>query len=68
MAATQPAKYGKRSPLLAVLLGLFVLGVVFAVGGFAFAASQETNDSFCASCHTQPESTFVQRSTIPPAD
>lgn len=69
MAATQPAKYGKRSPLLAVLLGLFVLGVVFAVGGFAFAASQETNDSFCASCHTQPESTFVQRSTIlPPTD
>ncbi len=33
------------------------------VAGFGFAASQESHDSFCASCHTQPESTFFQRST-----
>jgi hypothetical protein len=45
-------------------IGLFVLGVaiLFTAGGFSFAATQERHDSFCASCHTQPESTFYQRS------
>jgi nitrate/TMAO reductase-like tetraheme cytochrome c subunit len=36
--------------------------LLFTAGGFSFAATQETHDSFCASCHTQPESTFYQRS------
>ncbi len=36
-----------------------------AISGFGFAASQETHDAFCASCHTQPESTFFQRSSGP---
>jgi hypothetical protein len=36
--------------------------VIFTAGGFSFAATQETHDSFCASCHTHPESTFYQRS------
>ena len=49
----------------AVLVGLLALGVVLAGGGFAFAATQEGHDSFCASCHTQPESTFYQRSIAP---
>lgn len=40
-----------------------VIVVLLAAGGFGFAASQETHDSFCASCHTQPETTFFQRST-----
>jgi len=47
-----------------VLLALAAV-VVFSLataGGFAFAASQEENDSFCASCHTQPESTYFLRS------
>lgn len=44
------------------MIGLVALGIVIAGGGFAFAASQETRDSFCASCHSQPESTFYQRS------
>ena len=39
-----------------------MLGVLLAAGGFAFAATQEQHDPFCASCHTQPESTFYQRS------
>ena len=30
--------------------------------GFTFAATQEQHDAFCSSCHTQPESTFYQRS------
>ncbi len=51
----------KKFPLIAVLVGVLALGVVLAGGGFAFAASQEQNDSFCASCHTQPESTFFER-------
>jgi hypothetical protein len=55
----------KVFPWLFALAGLAVLGIVFTVGGFAFAASQEAHDSFCASCHTQPESTFYQNSTAP---
>ncbi len=43
---------------LATLLAFSLL----AVGGFSFAAAQEENDSFCASCHTQPESTYFERS------
>jgi hypothetical protein len=56
-----PAK--KRFPLIPVLAGLFALGLVLAVGGFAFAAQMESNDGFCASCHTQPETTYFGRSS-----
>ncbi len=48
--------------ILPVLVGLAALAVVLTAGGFTFAASQETHDSFCASCHSQPESTYFQRS------
>jgi len=48
---------------LSVFLGGAALAIVLGVGGFAYAATQETHDVFCASCHTQPESTFFQRST-----
>jgi hypothetical protein len=47
---------------LSALVGAGVLAVILTVSGFAFAAFQESHDSFCASCHTQPESTFYQRS------
>ena len=60
--ASQPAKPHKGSPILFVLAGLAVLAVLLTVGGFGFAAVQESHDAFCASCHTQPESTFYQRS------
>jgi hypothetical protein len=46
-----------------LLVVIAVLGLFLAAGGFIFAASNETHDPFCASCHTQPESTFFQRST-----
>lgn len=39
-----------------------MVGVVLTVSGFAFAAYNESHDDFCASCHTQPETTFYQRS------
>ncbi len=62
--SNKPSSSRKRTRrAIAVLSAIVVLGIVFAAGGFAFAASQETHDSFCASCHTQPESTFFQRST-----
>ena len=53
----------KRFPLIPVLIAAALLVVLLAGGGFAFAATQESNDPFCASCHTQPESTYLQRST-----
>jgi predicted CXXCH cytochrome family protein len=48
---------------LPVLGGIVAIGIILAASGFTFAASQETHDAFCASCHTQPESAFFQRST-----
>ncbi len=53
----------KKFPWITVLVGVFALGAIAAASGFAYAGSKETNDSFCASCHTQPESTYVERST-----
>jgi nitrate/TMAO reductase-like tetraheme cytochrome c subunit len=47
---------------LYILLGGVGLAILLTTGGFTFAASQEQRDSFCSSCHTQPESTFYQRS------
>lgn len=53
----------KSFPWIPVLAGIAVLAVVLATAGFAFAATQEDHNSFCASCHTQPESTYYDRST-----
>lgn len=45
-----------------IIVGLLALaGVAFAGGGGLYAANLENHDSFCASCHTQPESTFYER-------
>ena len=52
-----------KFPVLTVFIAVIAFGVIFTAGGFAFAASQEQHDSFCSSCHTQPESTFYQRSS-----
>jgi len=45
-----------------ILLAGFGLVIFLTAGGFTFAATQEQNDAFCSSCHTQPESTYYQRS------
>ncbi len=47
--------------------------IVVAVGaapaaGLAYAAHVEDNDAFCASCHTQPETQYYQRSIVKPID
>ena len=69
-AGSKPGAPSKTKPrrkrLLTVLTvcgALLVLGIVLAGSGFAFAATQESHDTFCASCHTQPEFTFFQRET-----
>ncbi len=45
-----------------VLLLAAAVIFLFTAGSFGFAASMEEHDSFCASCHTQPESTYFERS------
>ena len=60
----QGKKPQKRSrfPLFPALGGAALLVILLTAGGYGFAATQESHDAFCASCHTQPESTFYQRS------
>ncbi len=53
----------KRVPVVTILIVAVVVVFLLTAGGFVFAASQESQDPFCASCHTQPESTYFQRST-----
>jgi hypothetical protein len=58
--------YGKaphkpRPKWLSIVFTVAGVGVVLAIAGFVFAAQMEERDSFCASCHTQPESTYYQR-------
>jgi len=60
---TQRAKESSTIKVLLVIGGVALLGAFLAAGGLAFAASREGNDAFCASCHTQPESTYYERST-----
>jgi predicted CXXCH cytochrome family protein len=68
MTKTHYSRRNKKPANLRVMLALLApiivvgLGIVAAGGAFAFGAYQEEHDPFCASCHTQPESTFYQRS------
>lgn len=50
-----------RYSVLLLILILPVAAVVMVAGSFGVGATLENRDSFCASCHTQPESTYVQR-------
>ena len=50
---------------IAIVIGaLFVLGAASSVT----AMTLENNDSFCASCHSQPESVFFQRESAAATD
>lgn len=51
----------KASPLVKYLMIVIGIGVLLTASGFTFAATQEQHDYFCSSCHTQPESTYYQR-------
>jgi len=54
----------KGDPNFLVIAGLVVcaLAVVVVMGGTAYALQLENHDSFCASCHTEPESRYYQQS------
>jgi hypothetical protein len=52
-----------RWPLaVTVSLASFCLLVLLGAGGVAYALNLEDHDSFCASCHTEPESRYFQQS------
>jgi len=51
------AVFSARSALVLVLAALAAAGI-----GGGVAAQMENHDAFCASCHTEPESTYVTRS------
>lgn len=48
---------------VAVVVGL----VILIIGGFTVGMALEDHNSFCGSCHTQPELTYLQQSTVDPA-
>lgn len=56
VATFRSTRYG---PVVAVFVGILFVG---GLGSMAVGATLEENDSFCASCHTQPETTYYQRS------
>jgi len=49
------------------ILFVFIIAIigaaVFAIGGIGVALALENQDGFCASCHTQPETTYLQRAS-----
>lgn len=51
---------GLALPMWVVIIGAGM--VVLATSGYAISTHMENDDSFCASCHTEPESTFYDRS------
>ena len=59
----QPPESTAKKPfrIFLVLVAVVVLGVFLSAAGFAYAATQESHDPFCGSCHTQPESTYLQQ-------
>ncbi|MBL8056642.1 MAG: cytochrome c3 family protein [Anaerolineales bacterium] len=48
---------------VSLLLAVAGLGLAAGASGLFVAARLEEQDSFCASCHSEPEATFFQRST-----
>jgi predicted CXXCH cytochrome family protein len=63
MSQASNSQSKKKLAVVPVLIAAGIVLVLVTAGGFAFAATQESHDPFCASCHTQPETTFFQRST-----
>jgi nitrate/TMAO reductase-like tetraheme cytochrome c subunit len=63
VSKTSKPSTNRRLTAIPFFVGAIVVLALLAAGGFGFAASQETHDAFCASCHTQPETAFFQNST-----
>lgn len=64
-AAERERERRRRKALWITIVAIVAVVIVFGVGTFTFAASMEEKDSFCASCHTEPESTFYTRAQQP---
>jgi predicted CXXCH cytochrome family protein len=63
--ARRTSSLGKRDQkIIAIVAALFVLGLATMFTATRF----ENHDSFCASCHTEGEHTFFNRSLTTPVD
>ena len=60
-----PVRKRRKLWLLALIP---VVVIVLGVATVATAMSFENHDDFCASCHSEPESTFFQRESATPID
>jgi predicted CXXCH cytochrome family protein len=60
-AAERERARRRRKVLWITVLSIIAVVALFGIGSFTFAASMEEKDSFCASCHTEPESTYYAR-------
>jgi hypothetical protein len=63
-----PAKRGKAWRWVIVVAAVLAAGILLASGGLVTAIQMENRNAFCASCHTEPESTYYQRSLAAPVD
>ncbi len=68
-ARRSPRRKGKRGKIriqrsrpLIIFAGVVAVLAVFAAGSTAYALNLENHDPFCASCHSEPESKYVQQS------
>jgi len=59
---------GFVSRFLPLWLAAGVASLLLTTGTFAYGAHLENNDHFCASCHTEPETTYVARTQHPAVD
>ncbi len=66
-AKKRPLKQRRRWPWLVALAIPFAIVILGAASGVV-AMQFENHDDFCASCHSEPESTYVQRAAATPTD
>jgi predicted CXXCH cytochrome family protein len=69
MPASKPQlkKQRRKWPLILVV-AIPVALVLLGAGTGAVAMQFENHDDFCASCHSEPENTYVQRESAAPTD
>lgn len=60
VARTRRTAPRKRIVIPTAVIVAAVALLLIAVGGTAYSINLENHDAFCASCHTQPETKFVQ--------
>lgn len=54
-----------KFPLLTIAIAAVAVVLLLAVGGFVYAGHMDQDNAFCGSCHTQPETTYLQRDAAP---